>query len=67
MALGRMDMYLLPFYENDVKKGVLTPEFATQLLACTLLKTDGHRLFSNTEDVINICIGGEKPCGGRAL
>lgn len=66
MALGRMDMYLLPFYENDVKKGVLTPEFATQLLACTLLKIDEHRLFSNTEDVINICIGGEKPCGGRA-
>ena len=66
MALGRMDMYLLPFYENDVKKGVLTPEFAAQLLACTLLKIDEHRLFSNTEDVINICIGGEKPCGGRA-
>ena len=21
MALGRMDMYLFPFYENDVKKG----------------------------------------------
>lgn len=66
MALGRMDMYLLPFYENDVKKGVLTAEFATQLLACTLLKIDEHRLFSHTEDVINICIGGEKPCGGRA-
>lgn len=66
MALGRMDMYLYPYYKKDVKNGCMTPEFAEELLACTFLKIDEHRVFSNTEEVINICIGGEKREGGRA-
>ncbi|BDQ37212.1 glycyl radical enzyme [Pseudodesulfovibrio nedwellii] len=29
---GRMDQYLLPFYEQDIKAGILTPEQAKELL-----------------------------------
>lgn len=32
--LGRPDRYLLPFYENDIKRGVLTRERAQLLLDC---------------------------------
>ncbi len=32
--LGRPDRYLLPFYENDIKNGVLTKEYAQLLLDC---------------------------------
>lgn len=66
MALGRMDVYLYPYYERDTKNNILTPEFAEELLACTFLKIDEHRLFAHNEEVINICIGGEKRNGGRA-
>ena len=66
MALGRMDTYLYPYYEKDIKSGSLTPGFAEELLACTFLKIDEHRLFANDEEVVNICIGGEKREGGRA-
>ncbi len=35
---GRMDQYLLPFYRNDLQKGILTKEEAKDLLAHLFLK-----------------------------
>ena len=32
--LGHPDRYLLPFYENDIQKGVITKEYAQLLLDC---------------------------------
>lgn len=37
-ALGRMDQYLLPYYENDLEEGRLTKEAAQELLDCYILK-----------------------------
>ncbi len=37
-ALGRMDQYLLPYYENDLKEGDLTREATQELLDCYILK-----------------------------
>lgn len=58
MALGRMDQYLGGFYKNDVERGVLTRERATLLLENVFIKIHEHRAFLNSDDVVNICIGG---------
>ena len=51
MALGGMDQYLYPFYENDIRNGIITKEEATELLKNVFIKIDSN-------DVVNICIGG---------
>ncbi len=51
MAFGRMDQYLYPFYEKDVKAGLLTKERAVELLENCFIKLEN-------KDVANICIGG---------
>jgi len=40
MAFGRMDQYLLPFYERGLADGTLTPELARAFLAHFLMKTN---------------------------
>jgi formate C-acetyltransferase len=37
-ALGRMDQYLLPYYERDIEEGRLTKEEAQELLDCYILQ-----------------------------
>ncbi|MFN8237646.1 MAG: pyruvate formate lyase family protein [Chitinophagales bacterium] len=39
ISFGRMDQYLYPFYEQDVKAGVLTKESAKELLGCFTIKS----------------------------
>ncbi len=51
MALGRMDMYLYPFYKKDIENKTLTKEKATSLLKNVFAKIE-------SSDVVNICIGG---------
>lgn len=63
MALGRMDQYLYPFYEQDIKNGSLTEEFATELLENVFLKIYERRAYIGEDDVVNICIGGMNPSG----
>lgn len=41
MSLGRVDQYLLPFYEKDIAAGILTREQAYELAACLLVKLNG--------------------------
>ncbi len=38
LSHGRIDYYLYPFYINDLEKGVLTREFARELLQCFWIK-----------------------------
>lgn len=59
MALGRLDQYLLPFYEADCAAGRLTPEQAGVLLEHLFAK------LTVTEDVQNITLGGVQPADGR--
>ncbi len=35
---GRIDQYLYPYYEKDLRKGVLTREFAKELMECYWIK-----------------------------
>ncbi len=76
MGQGRFDQYLLPYYQNDLKEGRLTPESATELLQCLWLNmfqcveiklnpiaaasTEG---FSKFEDVV---LGGQTSDGRDA-
>ncbi|MGN1052138.1 MAG: pyruvate formate lyase family protein, partial [Candidatus Scatosoma sp.] len=58
MALGRMDQYLYTFYKKDKKAGRLTDAAATELLENVFMKIYERRAFLDSDDVVNICIGG---------
>ena len=40
VSYGRMDQYLYPYYEKDLKKGRITREWAKELLACFNIKNN---------------------------
>lgn len=67
MALGRMDQYLYPFFERDIRTGALTEAFATELLENVFMKIYERRVFLGEDDVVNICIGGTQPDGRCAV
>jgi formate C-acetyltransferase len=37
-ALGRLDQYLYPFYERDLREGRITPQRAQELIECLYIK-----------------------------
>lgn len=59
MAFGRLDQFLFPYYERDVKAGILTKEYATRLMASALYKIREFR-YLGYDNVCNIAIGGIK-------
>jgi pyruvate formate-lyase/glycerol dehydratase family glycyl radical enzyme len=76
MSYGRFDQYMYPFYQNDIKAGVLTPEQAVELIECLWIKTAeinklrswaasrvlmGYILFQN------LTLGGQKLDGRSAV
>lgn len=76
LSFGRMDQYLYPFYERDVRKGIITPEFAMELLECTwvkILNVRKIRSWSHTRSSAggplyqNVTIGGQTPDGRDAV
>ncbi len=64
-ALGRMDQYLYPYYERDVREGRISKAEAQELLDCYILKLNynSQKVQSNTG---SIGIGGYKPDGNDA-
>lgn len=58
MALARIDQYLYPYYKKDIENGTLTHEFAIELLSSAFIKIGESRMLLNSDDVVNICIGG---------
>ncbi len=71
MAFGRMDQFLYPFYEKDLRDGIMTREEAIELLVFTFLKIEEHRYYHyewfGGSDVVNICIGGITRDGKNAV
>lgn len=76
LSFGRMDQYLYPFYERDLKAGVITPEFAMELLECTwikILNVRKIRPWSHTRTSAggplyqNVTIGGQTADGKDAV
>ncbi len=75
ISLGRMDKYLLPFYERDIASGHLSREEALELVQCFLLKLNESVKFHDNESAVinaglqtfqNITLGGvdsNKICG----
>jgi formate C-acetyltransferase len=59
MAFGRLDQYLLPFYEADLQTGRLTEDDAQALLDHFFAK------ITVTEDVQNITLAGTRPSDGE--
>ena len=64
-ALGRMDQYLYPYYERDIREGRITKEEVQELLDCYILKlnTVGSGTQSNSG---SIGVGGVKTDGNDA-
>jgi len=64
---GRIDQYLGPFYEPDVREGKITREFALELIECLWLK---YFEMSGPTDPIgarhHVTLGGVKPDGSDA-
>jgi len=76
MGQGRMDQYLLPYYQQDLAAGKITPESATELLQCVWMQmaqcveiklnpvaAAGTEGFSKFEDVV---LGGQTSDGRDA-
>jgi formate C-acetyltransferase len=76
MGQGRMDQYLLPYYQQDLAAGRITPESATELLQCVWMQmaqcveiklnpvaAAGTEGFSKFEDVV---LGGQTSDGRDA-
>lgn len=74
-SLGRMDQYLLPYYQRDVSGKILSREDALELLECFYLKCNQIVCMCNHTEAqyfagfpigFNLAIGG-RDCKGRNL
>lgn len=63
MALSRMDQYLYPLYRADVAAGRTDDARVTELLENVFMKIYEHHAYRGTDDVVNICVGGQSPDG----
>ena len=72
---GRVDQYLCPYYEADIREGTLTKEAAQELLDCwfmrysqmfTLQSADAARYMSNHTSGHDITVGGLRADGSDA-
>lgn len=57
---GRVDQYLLPYYQNDIANGTLTREKAQELIDCFRLLGVGY---THPDTSVNVLIGGRDPQG----
>lgn len=76
LSYGRMDQYLNPYYEADLREGRITEESACELLANLWLKTYtinkirswSHTRFSAGSPLYqNVTVGGQTPDGKDAV
>ncbi len=56
ISMGRIDQYLFPFYEHDVKMGVLDPTLARELVECLWIKI--HDNVPVFDSMVNMYFGG---------
>lgn len=74
--LGRMDQYLIDYYERDLADGVLTQDGAQELLDCFWIKIAEMGLFQDGESAafsagynmtVQVCAGGIDQYGNDAV
>ena len=72
-SLGRIDQYLLPYYQADIVSGRLTEQQAFELFGCFMIKCSEMiwltpettaKYFAGYMPFINMCVGGLKREGG---
>lgn len=75
LSLGRVDQYVYPMYEADIKSGRLTEAQALEMMQAFLIKCsellwmtskDGAKYFAGYQPFINLTVGGQKRKGGDA-
>lgn len=76
LSVGRLDFFLYPFYQADVDKGILTPEFAAELMDSFWLKCgeiievwneDDTRYFGGHPISQTITLGGTDEFGNDSV
>ncbi len=76
ISLGRIDQYLLPFYERDIAAGFLTEDEAKALISflcikassvVTLLDPLSATVFAGFPQTVNFILGGVTPDGRDAV
>jgi pyruvate formate-lyase/glycerol dehydratase family glycyl radical enzyme len=74
-SIGRLDQYLYPYYEKDLREGKITAQEAAELLGCLWLKTRELETLNSFEERIkgfvgslfaNVTIGGQTKEGRDA-
>ncbi len=65
-ALGRMDQYLYPYYEKDIREGRITDEEAQELLDCFIAKLNLTSGIGSQSTSGSIGVGGVKADGNDA-
>ncbi|ABA88190.1 1,2-ethanediol dehydratase, putative [Syntrophotalea carbinolica DSM 2380] len=75
LSLGRLDQYVYPCYEADIKAGVIDEDQAFELMSCFIIKCAemmwltselAAKYFAGYQPFINLCVGGQKREGGDA-
>lgn len=64
ISYGRMDQWLYPFYENDIKNGVITKEFALELLEVIYVKLNNP---TKLKDRGSMALRNGRGFGGESL
>ena len=64
VSYGRMDQWLYPFYERDLREGRLTREFAGELLECAFVKMNNP---SKLKDRDTVRVRNGRGWGGESL
>ncbi|WP_124065033.1 pyruvate formate lyase family protein [Clostridium sp. E02] len=63
-SIGRLDQYLWPFYKNDLDNGMITTEYAEELLGSFLIKFN-ERIQLNNDHIENHLTFGDMSQGGN--
>lgn len=64
ISYGRMDQWLYPYYEKNMREGVITKEFAQELLECAYVKTGNP---SKLKDKMTVKVRNGRGWGGESL
>jgi formate C-acetyltransferase len=75
LSLGRLDQYVYPCFEADIKAGRIDEGQAFELMSCFIIKCAemmwltselAAKYFAGYQPFINLCVGGQKREGGDA-
>ncbi len=60
-CIGRFDQWMYPFYKRDIEEGIITQDYAQELLECLWIKL--NYFAGNNDSLRNIALAGQTPDG----